>query len=174
MAHSVPGFLQALLDAMWCHLLISVPLNLYVSADQARVVMTSDAARKLLAAPKRTIRTAKQTLENCQENLQTLGNLLQQTVVANLAALPRLPTIESEQVLHSCCLSWRLNLNEVLRFCPDFVVPFSVCFHAALNLSGLGGWPLDGTPTHLFMVFYCQALAKVPLPVTIGAPFSGG
>ena len=48
--------------------------------------MASDTARKLMAAPKRTMRTAKQTLENCQENLQTLGNLLQQTVATNLPA----------------------------------------------------------------------------------------
>ena len=53
---------------------------------QARLVMASDAARRLLAAPKRTMRTAKQTLENCQENLQTLGTLLQQTVATNLPA----------------------------------------------------------------------------------------
>ncbi len=60
--------------------------------------MSSDAARKLLAAPKRTIRTAKQTLENCQENLQSLGNLLQQTMAANLAVIPRQPTQEPDLV----------------------------------------------------------------------------
>ena len=55
--------------------------------------MASDAARKLLAAPKRTMRTAKQTLENCQENLQTLGNLLQQTVATNLPAAVSRPDL---------------------------------------------------------------------------------
>ncbi len=34
----------------------------------------------MLNAPKESLKTAKQTLENCQENLQTLGNLLHKTV----------------------------------------------------------------------------------------------
>ncbi len=65
------------------------------------MVVSSDAARKLLAAPKRTIRTAKQTLENCQENLQSLGNLLQQTMAANLAVTPRAISYEAELVSRS-------------------------------------------------------------------------
>ena len=55
--------------------------------------MASDAARRLMAAPKRTMRTAKQALENCQENLQTLGSLLQQTVATNLPAAVSRPDL---------------------------------------------------------------------------------
>ena len=44
---------------------------------QARIFQ-SNAARRVLNAPKESLKTAKQTLENCQENLQTLGNLLAQ------------------------------------------------------------------------------------------------
>ena len=46
---------------------------------QARIFQ-SNAARRVLNAPKESLKTAKQTLENCQENLQTLGNLLHKTV----------------------------------------------------------------------------------------------
>ena len=42
--------------------------------------MQSDTARKVLNAPKESFKTAKQTLENCQDNLQTLGNLLHKSV----------------------------------------------------------------------------------------------
>lgn len=78
-------------------------LTYVLHVEQARMMVSSDAARKLLAAPKRTIRTAKQTLENCQENLQTLGNLLQQTMAANLAVrgasvTSRLPSAEPDLV----------------------------------------------------------------------------
>lgn len=62
-------------------------------------MMSSDAARRLLAAPKRSIRTAKQTLENCQENLQTLGSLLHKSVAADAPAAATSPAVEPV----SCC-----------------------------------------------------------------------
>lgn len=106
---------------------------------QARVVMSSDAARKLLAAPKRTIRTAKQTLENCQENLQTLGNLLQQTVAANMSGLPRLPPIEAEQVVShdlllqviTCC-----NVTEASSLWLRITHEYELWFFLELSSAG--------------------------------------
>lgn len=84
----------------------------HLCPEQARIVVSSDAARKLLAAPKRTIRTAKQTLENCQENLQSLGNLLQQTMAANLAVVPRQPSYEPELVstLATAVVMWGFTI----------------------------------------------------------------
>ena len=63
-------------------------------------MMSSDAARRLLSAPKRSIRTAKQTLENCQENLQTLGSLLQKSVAADAApAAASMPAVQPVRCL---------------------------------------------------------------------------
>ena len=66
---------------------------------QARIFQ-SDAARKVLNAPKQSLRSAKQTLENCQENLQTLGDLLHKTVVQSQSVhiQTRIPIPEAEPV----------------------------------------------------------------------------
>lgn len=65
-------------------------------ALQAQGVINSDTAKKtaqvanqLLSAPKKTIASCAQTLENCHDNFQTLGSLLQQTVERNIASVPR-------------------------------------------------------------------------------------
>ncbi|KAK9907493.1 hypothetical protein WJX75_004778 [Coccomyxa subellipsoidea] len=110
--------------------------------DQARIVVSSDAARKLLAAPKRTIRTAKQTLENCQENLQSLGNLLQQTMAANLAVVPRQPSYEPELARpvgsHNTNFATRKDLLAPLRPVNQME---SVPLDDLINLEGPGGSP---------------------------------
>ena len=51
-------------------------------------------------APKQSLRTAKQTLENCQENLQTLGDLLHKTVAQSQSVhiQTRIPSPEAEPV----------------------------------------------------------------------------
>jgi len=68
---------------------------------QARI-LHSDTARKVLNAPKESLRTAKQTLENCQENLQTLGNLLHKTVVQaqSVHVQTRMIVLDVEAVSH--------------------------------------------------------------------------
>jgi len=50
---------------------------------QLRAGPGGEAARALWAAPQRTLRTCQRTLENCSENLQTLGQLLQQSAAAS-------------------------------------------------------------------------------------------
>lgn len=69
---------------------------------QARLFQ-SNAARRVLSAPKQSLKTAKQTLENCQDNLQTLGNLLHKTVAQaqSVHIQSRVVVPEAEQV----CLS---------------------------------------------------------------------
>ena len=54
----------------------------------------------MLNAPKKSLKTAKQTLENCQENLQTLGDLLHKTVAQSQSVhiQTRLPAPEAEPV----------------------------------------------------------------------------
>ena len=63
-------------------------------------IFQSDTARKVLNAPKQSLRSAKQTLENCQENLQTLGDLLHKTVAQSQSVhiQSRIPTPEAEPV----------------------------------------------------------------------------
>jgi hypothetical protein len=53
------------------------------------VKKTAAVANQLLSAPKKTIASCAQTLENCHDNFQTLGNLLQQTVERNLVSSSR-------------------------------------------------------------------------------------
>ncbi|CAL8463148.1 g2682 [Coccomyxa elongata] len=110
--------------------------------DQARMVVSSDAARKLLAAPKRTIRTAKQTLENCQENLQSLGNLLQQTMAANLAVISRQPTQEPDLAKpvgsHNTNFATRKELLAPARPVNQME---SVPLDDLINMEGPGGSP---------------------------------
>ena len=69
---------------------------------QARLLQ-SDTARKVLNAPKESFKTAKQTLENCQDNLQTLGNLLHKSVAQaqSVHIQTRMIAPEAEQV-HYC------------------------------------------------------------------------
>jgi len=57
-------------------------LRLFARA-QLRAGPGGEAARALWAAPQRTLRTCQRTLENCSENLQTLGQLLQQSAAAS-------------------------------------------------------------------------------------------
>ena len=91
---------------------------------QARI-LHSDTARKVLNAPKESLRTAKQTLENCQENLQTLGNLLHKTVAQaqSVHVQTRMIALEVEAVsrpvrsMHhqSMRLLWKSNV----KFCQS-------------------------------------------------------
>ena len=75
---------------------------------QARLLQ-SDTARKVLNAPKESFKTAKQTLENCQDNLQTLGNLLHKSVAQaqSVHIQTRMVAPEAEQV--HCCASCALQ-----------------------------------------------------------------
>lgn len=71
---------------------------------QARIFQ-SDTARRVLNAPKESLKTAKQTLENCQENLQTLSNLLHKTVAQAQSVHIQTSMVapEAEQVGHLFC-----------------------------------------------------------------------
>ena len=81
---------------------------------QARLLQ-SDTARKVLNAPKESFKTAKQTLENCQDNLQTLGNLLHKSVAQaqSVHIQTRMVAPEAEQV-HYCPygLCWALECSK--------------------------------------------------------------
>lgn len=65
-----------------------------INSDTAK--KTAAVASTLLSAPKKTIASCAQTLENCHENFQTLGSLLQQTVERNIASVPRASTVDED------------------------------------------------------------------------------